>query len=309
MKHIILGAGGSIGNALSDVLLSNNEYIRLVSRRAEPRKGAESFKADLLSFNETFGAIKDADIVYLTAGLPYKTEVWQRDWHRIMKNTIDACKKAEAKFIFFDNVYMYGLVEGKMTESTPYYPSSKKGEVRAKIAQMLEDEYKSGNINASIARAADLYGPYMEQNSVLHQLAINKMIKGKKAQWLADANKIHSFTYTLDSAKALYLLSKDDTSFNQIWHLPTCNPALTGKEYIELTAQITGSKPDYSVLKRWMTEIAGIFSPIIKEVKEMLYQNEFDYYFDSSKFENYFNFKPTDYKNGLKETIEFINKN
>ena len=58
-------------------------------------------------------------------------------WPRIMTNTIEACKRAGAKLIFFDNVYMYGKVSGPMTEETPFNPCSKKGEIRAKIATTL----------------------------------------------------------------------------------------------------------------------------------------------------------------------------
>jgi hypothetical protein len=39
---------------------------------------------------------------------------------------------------------------------------------------------------------------------------------------------------------------------------------------------------------------------------EMLYQNEFDYIFDSSKFEQYFQFDPTSYSLGIAETISFL---
>jgi hypothetical protein len=67
---------------------------------------------------------------------------------------------------------MYGKVDGKMTESTSYNPCSKKGEVRAKIAVILEDEMKKGNLQAIIARAAELYGPYSVRTSILYVLVI-----------------------------------------------------------------------------------------------------------------------------------------
>jgi len=35
----------------------------------------------------------------------------------------------------------------------------------------------------------------------------------------------------------------------------------------------------------------------------MLYQNEYDYLFDSTKFEKTFNFTPTSYKDGIAETV------
>ena len=75
-----------------------------------------------------------------------------------MNNTIEACKRASTKLVFFDNVYMYGKVRGPMTEETPFNPCSKKGEIRAKIATTLINEWKSGTLTGLIARAADFYG-------------------------------------------------------------------------------------------------------------------------------------------------------
>ncbi len=69
-----------------------------------------------------------------------------------MSNAIEACKRAEAKLLFFDNVYMYGRVSGLMTEETPFNPCSKKGEIRAKIATTLINEWKAGALTAMIAR-------------------------------------------------------------------------------------------------------------------------------------------------------------
>jgi nucleoside-diphosphate-sugar epimerase len=54
-----------------------------------------------------------------------------------------------------------------------------------------------------------------------------------------------------------------------------------------------------------MIKIVGFFVPLVKEIYEMLYQNEADYIFDSSKFEKAFNFTPTPYQAGIKTTIEF----
>ena len=39
--------------------------------------------------------------------------------------------------------------------------------------------------------------------------------------------------------------------------------------------------------------IMGIFIPLMKELKEMAYQYDRDYYFDSAKFESKFGFTPT----------------
>jgi nucleoside-diphosphate-sugar epimerase len=306
MKHTILGAGGSIGNPLAYELLKDKQDVRLVSRTNFSIEGAESVKADLCSYDETFTAVKNSDVVYMCAGLPYNTKTWTELWPKVMQNTIDACKKANSKLIFFDNVYMYGKVEGQMTEETPYKPCSKKGEIRAKIARNLENEIKNKNITASIARAADLYGPYSMKTGMLHILAIDKLMNGKSAQWMVDAHKAHSFTYTLDCAKSLVLLANREDSFNQVWHLPTFNPAPDGELMIELIAKELGLTPKYSVLKKWMVKMAGFFDKTVGELYEMQYQNEFDYHFDSTKFNTAFNYQPVSYEKGIHETIEYL---
>jgi len=305
MIHTILGAGGSIGNPLAFELLKGTGKVRLVSRSNYSIPGAESFKADISSYEEVLNSVKDSDVVYLCAGLAYDVKVWRELWPKIMQNAIDACKKVNAKLIFFDNVYMYGKVDGRMTETTPYNPCSKKGEIRAEIARLLEDEMKQNNIKAIIARSADLYGPYATKNSVPYVLAIANLMKGKKAQWLVDVNKIHSFSYTMDCAKAITLLSNREECYNQVWHMPTYNPGITGKTFIELAAKEIGVAPEYTVLKKWMVKMVGLFNKTVGESYEMLYQSEFDYYFDSTKFNEFFNFKPTAYPEGIHETIEF----
>jgi nucleoside-diphosphate-sugar epimerase len=201
---------------------------------------------------------------------------------------------------------MYGKVSGKMTETTPYNPCSKKGEIRAKIATLLEDEIKKKNINAMITRSADFYGPYATNSSVPYVLAIDNLMKGKSAQWLISVNNPHSFSYTIDCAKGLQLLANREECFNQIWHLPTYNPAIDGKTFINLVAQELGVNPNYMVLKKWMIKMVGLFNKDISETYEMLYQSESDYNFDSSKFNDFFNYKPKSYKDGIHETIEFV---
>ena len=101
MNHTILGAGGSIGNPLAYELLKAKENVRLVSRSNFSIPGAESVKTNLYSYEDTLNSIKNSDVVFLVAGLPYDLKVWTEWWPKVMKNTIDACKKVNAKLIFF----------------------------------------------------------------------------------------------------------------------------------------------------------------------------------------------------------------
>src|SRR5688500_14618187 len=135
--HTILGAGGAVADQLVPVLINNGEKLRLVSRTAKQVAGVESIAADATDYNQVLKAVQGSAVVYLLIGLPYDSRIWKATWPLIMTNVINACKATGAKLVFFDNVYMYGKVEGWMTEETPYNPISRKGEIRAAIATQL----------------------------------------------------------------------------------------------------------------------------------------------------------------------------
>ncbi|HLG32527.1 MAG TPA: NAD-dependent epimerase/dehydratase family protein [Ignavibacteriaceae bacterium] len=299
----ILGSSGVIGRELAKSLTQYTNKIRLVSRN--PKKVNDSdeiVSADLLSAEQTSKAVQGSEVVYLTVGIQYKLSLWQQQWPLIMKNVIEACKQNNSKLVFFDNVYVYGKVNGWITEQSPIKPDSKKGEVRAMLADMIMNEVGKGNLKAIIARAADFYGPNTPLSFVTVTVFEN-FKKGKKAMWFIDADKKHSFSYTPDAGKATAMLGNTDSAYNQIWHLPTNKNVLTGKELIELTAKAFDVKPDYTVLKKWMIQMVGLFNSNVRESVEMLYQNQSDYLFDSTKFERAFNFKPTSYELGILETV------
>jgi nucleoside-diphosphate-sugar epimerase len=303
--HTILGAGGAIASSLATELTIRHLPIRLVSRHPAQRPGATIFAADLSKREQALKAIDGSAVVYLCVGLPYDYYLWREQWPRIIDNTIEACHSTKARLIFFDNVYMYGKTDQPMTEETPYDPSSRKGDLRARLATRLMSEVRKGNITASIARAADFYGPSTEKTSVPEVLVFQRLLKDRRAKWFSDADVVHSFTYVPDAARALAILGTDEESWNQVWHLPTAALPLTGAEFIGQAAAAMGKDPAYSVIPRWMVRLGGIFNRTMAEMDEMLYQYKFEYRFDSSKFEKAYSFTPTSYAEGIKATAEW----
>lgn len=309
MLHTILGAGGAIGNNLLDVLLENGEKVRLVSRKHRPAEGAESIEANVLDKKALSDALSGSSVVYLLIGIDYNSASWEHNWPMIMQNVIDVCAAQNLPLIFFDNVYMYGLVDGQMTENTPFQPNSRKGKVRAQIANMLLEAVNKQKIKALIARSADFYGPHSAQVSFLHQLVIGRHMNGKKAQWMINPKLPHSFTYTVDAAKALYILAKDESAFGKTWHLPTSYPAPLGEDLIQLSAVICNAPRETQVISKWMMRLLGIIVPVLRESIEMLYQYENPYHFDSSAFQKKYGFNPTPYQQGIQETVDFYRNN
>jgi len=295
----ILGAGGPIGNELAKILAASNQPFRVVSRKPTPVAGAEVLAADLADRDQCIRAVAGSRVVHLFVGLKYDLAVWQELWPRIMANTIEASKRAQASLVFFDNVYMYGKVNGSMTEKTPYVPCSKKGEIRAKIATTLMNEVKAGDLNALIARSADFYGPET-QNGVPNVLVFEPLAKGSKASWLVNATIPHSLTFTPDAARGVAMLATRESAWNQVWHLPTAPDPPTGKEFIGMAAKEFGVAPKYRVLSRPMLRVAGWFNPLVRESYEMLYQSDSPYLFDSTKFTREFGFAGTPYPEGIR---------
>ncbi|MEO6719540.1 MAG: NAD-dependent epimerase/dehydratase family protein [Ferruginibacter sp.] len=304
MRQTILGANGTIGKLLAKELLPYTNQIRLVSRN--PKKVNETdelFPADLSNPEMVDKAIAGSAVVYLVVGFDYKINVWRDKWPKLMKATIASCVKHKARLVFFDNVYLYDIKAIEhMTEDSPINPASKKGLVRKEIAEMIMKEVKAGNLTALIARAPDFYGPDNEKSTLIETVFKN-MKKGKRPNWFIDATKKHSFIYTPDAAKATAILGNTAEAYNQVWHLPTDKNTLTGQQWVALFNKEMNTSKKVMVLPKWMLKLLGIFVPIMREMPEMMYQYDRDYFFDSSKFNTHFNFVPTTNEMGVKQIV------
>jgi nucleoside-diphosphate-sugar epimerase len=300
----ILGSGGAVANHLAKELKKYSSKIRLVARH--PKKVNETdeiFSADLLNKELVNKAVAGSEVVYLTAGLPYDIKIWRRDWPVIMQNVIDACLEHNARLVFFDNVYAYSPDEiAYMTENSLKVPAARKAIVRLNLLNMIFSAIKEKGLQALVARSADFYGKDVK-TGFLNFGVIDKLKKGSKAMWQSDTGKIHSLTYVPDAAKATAILGNTLEAFDQEWHLPTSSQKWTGKDFINQVAQQLNVKPKYYILNKTMISLLGIFSTTIRELKEMQYQNDRDYFFDSSKFDTHFSFTPTTYEEGIKESL------
>lgn len=303
----ILGSGGVIATELAKILKEEyGQNRRLVARNpSKVNSDDELFPADLTDPAQVREALRDTDVAYLTVGLPYNVKDWSAQWPLVMKNVIDGCHEHNTKLVFFDNIYMYDRdFLSNMDEETPIRPTSKKGEVRMKIAQMLLDADKSGEITGLIARCADYYGPGIDRNSMLNETVVKNFSKGKAGQWLGPLHFKHSFTYTPDAARATAILGNTTDAYGKVWHLPTKSDPLSAQEWLNITAEYFGVKPKAQIMTPFLASIVGIFIPVIREVKEMMYQYTRDYVFNSSRFEEQFNFEPTSYEEGIKTMLE-----
>jgi nucleoside-diphosphate-sugar epimerase len=306
MRQTILGAGGAIGTELAKALVNYTTDIRLVSRTPKKVNLTDTlFPAELTRKEEVFKAVEGSEIVYLTVGFPYKTKVWKQTWTPLMQNVIDACLQYNSKLVFFDNVYAIGGNNvNHITEDSPVSPTSKKGEIRAEVGKLILDSIDKRNLQAIIVRSPDFFGGTAKANSILMNLVYDNLAKGKKAQWLCNAKVVHSIGYVPDLAKGTAMLGNTPQAYNQIWNLPTDPQKITGEEWINLFASEMGTTNKYNLLPNWLIKSVGFFVPLMKEIAEMNYQYDRDYYFDSSKFNSYFGYTPTTNATAVKQVID-----
>lgn len=300
----ILGANGVIGRELSRELRQYSDRIRRVSRHPKAVNPTDELvSANLLDAAATAVAVDGSSVAYLVAGLKYDSRVWQEQWPVVMRNAIDACKRHGCALVFFDNVYAYGRVDGAMTETTPYNPNSRKGEVRARIATMFMDEVRRGNLRGMIVRSADFYGPGATQ-SLTHAMVTRRLKATKTPRWIGDPRAVHTFTYTPDAARTIALLGNAATAYGQVWHALTSHEPMTGERYARIACELEGRPYRLQVVPRWMLSILGLVVPVLRETMEMLYQFEHDYRFDSSKLERGFGLTATPYRDGIAATLK-----
>lgn len=304
MLHTILGAGGPVGNSLATALANLNKPVRLVSRQPLVANNGQSwFKADLTILEDVIKALEGSEVAYLTIGLPYSTKIWREYWPLVMKNVTTACLRHGVRLVFFDNIYALSPNHlNPITESSPLQPCSKKGDIRAEVVRIMMEAVEKKGMMGLIARSADFL-TLEENKGMIKPLLYDRMKKNQRAQWICNARVIHNFSYLPDLGKGTALLGTSPDVMQQVWNLPTDPTPTTGADWIRLMAEEMHASEKYTTISAGMIKLLGLFIPYMRELVEMLYQYDRDYFFDSSKFNSHFNFIPTSPGDAIREML------
>ncbi len=306
--HTVLGATGAIGKAVVHELKFRNLRIRAVQRKGSITD-VDNVNADILLAHETMKAIKGSTHVYMCTAVPYSAKLWQQKWPLMMKNVIDACAEEGARLIFLDNIYMYGPspLAVPFTEHHPQFPPSAKGQVRKQIADMLMQAASEHRIKAIIGRSADIYGPGGLNSPIYHSF-LSRMLEGKAPQSLAPKRAKITYAYIPDIGKALVMLALTQDAYQQVWHLPVGRP-ISIQEIADIINKELGTHHKVSYISKGKMQILSLFIPILKEIKEMMYQYETEYYMSFEKFHKQFpDFQVTPYEIGIPEMVRYFKK-
>lgn len=291
---IVFGAG-QIGSQVATQL---GDDVLQVRRTGTPSKNLRV--GDLTNLEFAADVAKGATAIIHCVTPPYHQ--WNELLEPLNAAVLHAAKTSGAKLIVLDNLYGYGIPHGPLTEESPVNPSSRKGELRARVAQQLLDAHKAGDARVAIARAADFYGPGVTMTAVFGERFVERFRAGKHVETFGPPDVVHSYSYAPDVAKGLATLARDERSLGEVWHLPVAKAESTraiAKRFGLGVTQI----PDF------ILRALGLFQPVVKELFEMRYQWRVPFVMDDSKFRRVFGGEATSLDEGVRETVKWINAN
>jgi nucleoside-diphosphate-sugar epimerase len=220
----------------------------------------------------------------------------------MQKAILDAVSANGAKFIVGDNLYMYGDPDGQpISEDMPYQSHTKKGKVRAEMANAVMESHRAGKVRAAIGRASNFFGP---DDTAVTDYAIRPALAGKSINLLGRTDQPHTFSYVADFGKLLATLGTREEALGQIWFTPSPAP-ITQIELVKIMENALGHKVKYMASGKVMMSVLGLFIPAMRESVEMLYEWDKPFIMDSSKAEKAFGWQGTSLKDAMRATVEW----
>ncbi len=299
--HVVFGTG-PLGRAVMRELVVQGKRVRMINRSGKSEaqtNGVEFVASDAFDPQKVRTVTGGATVVYQCAQPAYQE--WVTKFIPLQDSIASGVAANGAKLIVAENVYMYGEVDGPIREDLPYHATTRKGKVRAEMAEKLLAADKSGKLRVAIGRGSDYFGPGVLESS-LGARAIYPALKGKNAVLLGNIDLAHTFTYIDDFGKALVVLGQHDEALGQAWHVPNAE-SLTQRELMTLFFEEIGAPPKMSGMGTLTMRFAGIFIPGAREMVEMMYEFEKPFIVDSSKFEHAFGIHATPTRRAIKNTL------
>ena len=300
--HVVFGATGAIGGAVVDELLRKGRRVRAVSRGGRAPAGAEGVAADAADAPQAAAAAAGAAVVYHCANPPYTK--WPELFPALTRSILGAAESCGGKLVFSDNLYAYGPVDGPLREDLPAIAHGRKGRVRVEMAAELLGAHRLGRARVVIGRASDYYGP-RGTGSTAGETVFGRILAGNKPQWPGRLDQPHTFHFLPDIARGLLVLADRPEADGQVWHLPAAGP-LTAQRFFDMIAEAAGQPVPVhaSVASPAVLAVAGVFSPLLREIRETAYQFRAPFVIDASKFEATFGgLEPTPHRDAVQLTV------
>ncbi len=328
-KTLVLGATGSIGYAITNSLLARQWPVTILVRNRA--KAADLFPDNpLLTIVD--GDVQDATMVdslaatadFIVHAINYPYDQWFGTMDTITRHVIDAARVRperttgeSATIIFPGNVYNFGNIRQPICADSVPAPCTRKGQLRVELESMLQQAASEGQCRVMTVRLPDFWGP-----NVLHEgirPVLLGALTGKPMPWLINADIPHQLVYTPDAGEVMARLMERDwttrqaangatTKPYQVWNYGGTTVSSMSDWFGQMT-QLTGKPASVRVYPRWLFSVLGLFNPVMREVKEMLYLYENSIILnDTDTLAILPDFRPTPMRQALTDTLDWFSK-
>ncbi|MCX6067205.1 MAG: NAD-dependent epimerase/dehydratase family protein [Chloroflexi bacterium] len=303
--HVVFGTG-PLGKSVARELVRLGKRVRMVNRSGKltgfPAE-VEVVAGDAYDLKRNIELTQAASVVYQCAQPLYYE--WAEKFPAFQAAILEAVASNGAKLVVGDNLYMYGDTHGQpIREDLPYQAHTKKGKIRAEMAEAVMAAHARGKISAAIGRASNFFGP---EDHVVTDMVIRPALLGKTINLLGRMDQPHTFSYVADFGRFLATLGTHDQAWGQTWFTPS-PAAVTQAEFVKLLEAEIGKPVKVMVAGPLMIKFLGLFNPMIRETIEMMYEWTQPFVVDTSKAEKAFDFKATPLAQAIRETVTWLRK-
>lgn len=311
-KVAIFGAAGAIGQAVAPELDRRGIPFRVVGRSKAKLQAAfghlahaEVFDADLTDLRSAGAAARGVDTLIYSVGVPYTA------FHlhpAMMRTTIQAAVSMQvARLVLVSNVYSYGVPRtSRVAETHPREPDARKGKFRKEQEDLVLEAHRNGRLQGLVVRFPDFYGPHADLS--LANPIFRAALSGKTANWLGPVNAPHEFMFVPDAGAVIADLAASAESYGEAWNF--AGPGeINPMDFITRVYRAVGRGPKYRSVGRGMLKMMGWFSPLYRELPEMLYLEETPVMLDDAKLQARFGpLHKTGYDDGIRQTLEWMRR-
>lgn len=155
-------------------------------------------------------------------------------------------------------------------------------------AKALHD---AGRIRATEVRGSDYVMP--SGQSRLGDRVVPRVLAGKGVQQVGGIDYPHTWTSPTDVAKLMAIVGADQRAWGRAWHVPSNLPR-TQREAINDLAEAAGVKRvKVSQVPAAALWALGLFTPMIRELQETMFQFEAPFVLDDAETRSTFGMEPT----------------
>lgn len=279
-KVVILGAAGRFGRAAMAAFRAAGWTVRAFTRSAPNSCSADAqewITGDATDADAIGKAAEGCDVIVNALNPPYP--LWRRDVPVFTRNVIAAARSSGATVMLPGNVYNYGAAMPSMlSEETSHRPTTRKGRLR----EEMELNYAgSSGVRTIVLRAGDFIDGRKTGNW-LEDYILAELGRGR-IMYPGPLDRVHAWAYLPDMAAAMAALAGKRDEFSDFEEFGFPGFALTGRELVEAVEQAVGRHLKIKGMPWPFLRVAGLVSPLMREVVEMAYLWKVPHQIDGTK--------------------------